>query len=178
MSVFLTILTVIAAIAILLLLIAALTGKDMNIERSIMIDKPVQQVFGHVRLLKNHDNFNMWMMMDPGMKKEYSGTDGQEGFVYSWDSSNHRNVGAGAQKILKIEQDKSINYELRFIRPMQDIAAAAIKTTATTDGKTLVQWSFNNKMKFPMNVMKPIMISMLSKSLDQSLANLKKFAEQ
>lgn len=178
MSIFLVILMVIAAIAIIFLLIAAITGNDMNIERSIIIDKPVKQVFEQVRLLRNHDNFNMWMMMDPGMKKEYHGTDGQEGFVYAWDSTNHRNVGAGAQKILKIEQDKSVLYELRFIRPMQDIAEAAIKTIATTDGKTLVQWSFNSKMKFPMNAMKPIMTGMLSKSLDQSLANLKKFAEQ
>lgn len=173
-----TIVIAIACILAVLLIIAVLGNKQMNIERSIVINKPTDAVFSVIRLLRNHDKFNMWMMMDPDMKKEFRGTDGEVGFVYAWDSANQRNVGAGEQKIISIETNRSIAYELKFIRPMQDIAAVAMLTNSLPDGKTQVTWGFNSTMKFPMNIMKPLMVKMLCKSLDQSLNNLKTLLEQ
>jgi len=173
-----TVVIIIACLLAVILIIAALGNKQMNIERSVVINKPTDEVFSMIRLLRNHDKFNMWMMMDPDMKKEFRGTDGEVGFVYAWDSAIQRNVGAGEQKIISIEANKSIGYELKFIRPMQDIAAVAMQTIAHPDGKTQVIWGFNSTMKFPMNIMKPLMMKMLGKSLDQSLNNLKTLLEQ
>ena len=59
------------------------------------------------------------------MKKNYSGTDGQVGFIYSWDSQN-KNVGAGEQEITGIEEGHKIDFELRFKRPMEQSASSAI----------------------------------------------------
>ncbi|MBL7693110.1 MAG: SRPBCC family protein [Flavipsychrobacter sp.] len=173
-----TIVITIACILAVIFALAALGNKQLNIERSVVINKPTDEVFSVIRLLRNHDKFNMWMMMDPDMKKEFRGTDGEVGFVYAWDSANQRNVGAGEQKIISIETNRSIAYELKFIRPMQDIAAVAMQTNDLPDGKTQVTWGFNSTMKFPMNVMKPLMKKMLGKSLDQSLNNLKTLIEQ
>jgi hypothetical protein len=61
---------------------------------------------------------------------------------------------------------------------MQDIAAVTMYTNPLPDGETQVTWGFNSTMKFPMNVMKPLMKSMLGKSLDKSLNNLKTLLEQ
>ncbi len=173
-----TVIITIACILAVVLIMAALGNKQMNIDRSVVINKPTDEVFSLIRLLRNHDKFNMWMMMDPDMKKEFRGADGEVGFVYAWDSANQRNVGAGEQKIVSIETNRSITYELKFIRPMQDIAAIAMQTKSLPDGKTEVTWGFNSTMKFPMNVMKPLMMKMLGKSLDQSLNNLKSLLEQ
>ncbi|MBE2289293.1 MAG: SRPBCC family protein, partial [Chitinophagaceae bacterium] len=122
-----TVIITIACILALILTIAAFGDKKLNIERSVVINKPTEEVFNTIRLLRNHDHFNMWMMMDPDMKKEFRGNDGEVGFVYAWDSTNQRNVGAGEQKIISIEPNRSISYELKFIRPMQDIAAVAMR---------------------------------------------------
>jgi hypothetical protein len=173
-----TIVIAIACILAFVLIMAALGDKQLNIERCVVIAKPTDEVFGAIRLLRNHDKFNMWMMMDPDMKKEFRGTDGETGFAYAWDSTNQRNVGAGEQKIVSIEPNVSIVYELKFIRPMQDIATVTMYTNPLPDGETQVTWGFNSTMKFPMNVMKPLMKSMLGKSLDKSLNNLKTLLEQ
>ncbi|MBX2906241.1 MAG: SRPBCC family protein [Taibaiella sp.] len=119
MSIVMTILAVIAAVVALFLLVAAVTGKEMKIERSITVNKPVNEVFNFVSHIKNHEQFSVWHMMDPQMKKEYRGTDGQVGFVYAWDSANDKNVGAGKQEITKLIPDQRVEFHLRFLRPMQ-----------------------------------------------------------
>jgi hypothetical protein len=170
-------LLVIGGLLALFFIVALVANKEMNIERSITINKPPRQVFDYIRQVKNHDNFSVWNMMDPDMKKEYRGTDGQEGFVYAWDSSKKKNVGAGEQEIKKISDGKSIEFELRFTRPMQDVAQAKM-TTEDANGGTKVYWGFYSRMKFPMNAMKPLFQNMLDKSLQQGLTNLKNVIEK
>ena len=178
MSVLVIILIIIAAIIVLFLLAAALTSKDLNIEKVVTINRPLPQVFDYVKYVKNHDNFSVWAMMDPEMKKQYTGVDGQPGFVFAWDSAKKKNVGAGEQEIKKISEGKSIDYELRFIRPMQDVAAAKFIFEPAATNQTKVQWGFYSQMKFPMNAMKPMVRNMLSKSLETGLRNLKTVLEK
>lgn len=52
------------------------------------------------------------------MKKGYRGTDGEVGFLSSWDSKNE-NVGKGEQEIMKITPISRLEYELRFFDPFE-----------------------------------------------------------
>ena len=178
MSIVLTIIMIIAGIIVLFLLIAALSGKNMTIAQDIVINKPVDQVFDYLRYVRNHENFNVWMMMDPDMKKEFRGTDGQPGFVYAWDSSKNKSAGAGEQETKKIVPNQSIDMEIRFKRPMEDVAYARLATSAKGSGQTTVQWSFDSKMKFPMNAMMPMFKNMLGKQISAGLTNLKTVLEK
>src|ERR1044072_5204392 len=112
---------IIGGIIVLLLLMGLLTPGAVTIEDTIVINKPVGDVFNYISHIKNQDNFSTWNMMDPDMKKEYSGTDGQVGFVYKWDSNKEKNVGAGEQEIKAIVPNKELDMELRFKRPMEDV---------------------------------------------------------
>ena len=95
---------------IVLVLIAALfIPKGMMAEREIVINKPKQEVFNYIKLLKNQNNYSKWATMDPAMKKEFRGTDGTVGFVSVWDSENG-NVGKGKQEIKKIIEGDRINF--------------------------------------------------------------------
>ena len=172
------IITIIVALIVLLLIIALFMDKNMAIEKTITINKPRQQVFDYVKYVKNHDNFSVWAMMDPEMKKEYRGTDGQEGFVFAWDSVKKKNVGAGEQEIKKVSAPNEIDWELRFFRPMQDVAKAKMITDSVSGNQTKVQWGFYSKMKFPMVLMKPMITGMLGKSLEKGLVNLKGVLER
>jgi hypothetical protein len=178
MSTLVIILIVIGAVIAAVLVTALFTSKEMNIEKTITIDRPLQEVFDYIKFVKNHDNFNVWAMMDPDMKKEYKGTDGQPGFVFAWDSSKKKNVGAGEQEIKKLNEGKSIEHEIRFIRPMQDVAQAKFIFEPVSPGQTKVHWGFHSKMKFPMNVMKPMIQGMLGKNLETGLNNLKTVLEK
>ena len=134
------------------LLTALFVKKEVIVERHIIIDKPSQEVFNYVKLLKNQDLYSKWASMDPAMKKSYAGTDGQVGFVSAWES-NKDDVGKGEQEIVGIEEGKRINYELRFMEPMASTAPAYMATEAIDANHTRVTWGINTKMSYPMNLM-------------------------
>ena len=178
MTVLIIVLIIIIAIVVLFFLVAVFSSKDMAIEKTIVVNKPVQQVFDFVKYVKNHDKFSVWAMMDPDMKREYRGTDGQPGFVFAWDSNKKKNVGAGEQEIKNINEGKSIEHELRFIRPMQSVAKAKFLFEPASANSTKVQWGFYSQMKFPSNAMKPMIQNMLGKQLETGLQNMKNGLEK
>lgn len=179
MSILLTAFTILIGIILLLLIIALLIKKEYTIERAVNINKSKAVVYDYLKLLRNHSNFIKWALIDPNMKKDYTGTDGTVGFVSAWDSEN-KQVGKGEQEIIKIREGERIDYELRFIRPFEGISYASIATVAAGEEQTKVIWVFNGKMKYPTNLMLLFMNleKMLAKDLDEGLANLKNILER
>ncbi|MFY7963683.1 MAG: SRPBCC family protein [Chitinophagaceae bacterium] len=171
-------LLVILAIIILLLIIAAFVKKDMNIVKEITINKSKQEVFAYVKLLKNQDNYSKWGSMDPNMKKTYTGTDGTVGFISAWEGN--KDVGAGEQEILKIDEGSRIDYALRFIKPFKSNADAFMIFEDASNNQTKVKWGFKSKMTYPMNIMLLFISAdeMVGKDFQIGLDNLKKVMEK
>jgi hypothetical protein len=149
----------------------------MKIEKSISIGRSPATVFDYLKYTRNQDNFNVWNMTDPGMKKEYKGTDGTIGFVYGWDSTK-KNVGAGEQETTGMEEGKRIEYALRFFRPMQNTGISAFEISSPGEGTSLVRWIFESPSKFPMSLFSPIFKILLGKDLEKGLGNLKVILEK
>lgn len=152
-------------------------AKQMAIEKTVYIDRNIHEVFNFLKETKNQDKFSVWNMKDPNMKKNYSGTDGTKGFVYSWDSTN-KSVGAGDQEILDLNEDKRIDYELRFKRPMQNTGRSSFVLDKTNENATSVTWTFQSPTKFPMSLFAPIFKNILRKQINNSLQNLKELLEK
>ena len=168
------------AIVIALLLVTALfVKKEYTVERALTINTSKQEVFEYIKLLKNHAEFNVWSMMDPEMKTEYTGTDGTVGFKSAWDSK-HENVGKGEQTIAKITEGERVDFDLHFIKPFEGIAKAYMSTTASAENQTTVKWAFESKMPYPMNLMLVFMNmdNMLGADLEKGLLNLKNNLEK
>jgi phosphopantothenoylcysteine synthetase/decarboxylase len=172
------IISIVIIIAVLLIL-AAVTKKDYTVTRDIVINKPKQEVFDYIKYLKNQDNYSVWAMMDPAMKKDFKGTDGTVGFVSSWNSDNKK-VGQGEQTITGITEGEAFNSEIHFIKPFEGIAEANMITEAITPNQTKVTWTFTSKMAYPMNIMLLFMNmdKMVGDDLGTGLANLKKVLEK
>ncbi len=102
------------------LIMALFIRKDYRIEREIIINKPKPIVFDYLKYLKNQDYYSTWVMMDPQMKKTFTGTDGTVGFIYAGDAN--KKAGKGAQVITNIVEGEKINVEVRFIKPMEGVA--------------------------------------------------------
>jgi hypothetical protein len=149
----------------------------MKIEKSIEINKSSKLVFDYLRVTKNQDNFSVWNMADPGMKKSYQGIDGSVGFIYGWDSTM-KNVGAGEQEITGIVEGKSIDYAIRFFRPMQNTGKTGFQIESLGDERTSVVWIFDSPSKFPMSLFSPVFKIMLGKDLQKGLINLKNTLEK
>lgn len=149
----------------------------MKIDKSIEIRKSSKIVFDYLKTTRNQDNFSVWNMTDPDMKKKYQGSDGTIGFIYSWDSTN-KNVGAGEQEITGIVEGKSIEYSIRFSRPMENTAKTGFKITAGGENLSTVVWSFDSPSKFPMSLLSPLFKIMLGKDIEKGLKNLKQILEK
>lgn len=139
----------------ILLVIALFVSKDMKASREIVINKPSNEVFNFIKMLKNQNQFSKWSKLDPDMKVEYRGTDGTVGFVSAWQGNSE--VGKGEQEIKKIVEGERLETELRFLEPMESKANAVMTTTAIDSAHTKVTWGFESKMAYPFNIMKLFM---------------------
>jgi hypothetical protein len=175
MNILLTIIIVIAGIIALLLIIALIMTKGYKTYREIIINSPGDKVFNYLKHIRNQDNFNKWMMIDPNMKKEFIGTDGTVGFIYAW--NGNKEGGEGEQEIKSISEGKNIEMEIRFVRPFAGIANAIMITEPLSTNQTKVSWSTSSTMKYPINVMLPMIVKMLEKDISTSLTALKNILE-
>jgi uncharacterized protein YndB with AHSA1/START domain len=171
------ILFVIAGIIVLALVVALFVNKEYSVKREITINKPSQEVFDYVKFVKNQEHYNKWVMMDPGMKKDYKGADGTVGFVYAWDSKED-DVGKGEEEIKLLEEGKKVNLEVRFIRPFEGLAVTEMTTEAVSPTQTKVSWGMSGQSAYPMNLMNTVIDGMLGADLEESLKTLKGILEK
>jgi len=179
MNTLLIILLIIGVIIAIILIAAALTPSGYVVEKEIIINRPNQRVFEYIKYLKNQDNYNKWVMVDPNHKKEYRGTDGTPGFVYAWDSDN-KQVGKGELEIKHITEGKRVDLDILFIKPFEGKAAAYLTTEpAGNANQTKVNWVFSGQRNFPMKIMHVVfnLTKMLGRDLNTSLTNLKAVLE-
>ncbi len=176
MNILITILLVVAGIIALLLLIALFMKKEHYVRREIVINAPLQKVFDFLRLLKNQDKFNKQAMADPDRDKEFKGTDGTVGFIIAWNGD--KSVGEGEKEIMNIIEGKSIETEIRFIRPFKATGRAIMETESLSDNQTKIYWSNAGTLKYPINIMIPIMEKNVGKDMEISLSTLKNIFEK
>ncbi|MGV3630285.1 MAG: SRPBCC family protein [Bacteroidota bacterium] len=178
MFIALTVLGIIGCFIALILLVALFTKKAYAIQRDIVINKPVGEVFDYLRHIKNQDMFSKWVMRDPEMKRTFTGNDGEVGFIYAWDSVS-KQAGKGEQEITGIVEGKQIDLVVRFEKPMKAVASTPFFCEALSENQTRVTWGMNSKMSYPMNIMLLLMNmeNLLGKDMDTSLNNLKTILE-
>lgn len=170
------VLLVILIIIAIPLIIAIFVKKEYSVEREVVINKPQQEVFNYIRLVKNQENFSVWAMADPNMKTDLKGTDGTVGFIYAWDGNN--DVGKGEIEIKNIIENERLDMELRFIKPMEGKGDAFISTEAASPTSTKVKWHMQGESSYPMNFMNLFIDGILGSDLQTSLDNLKNVMEK
>jgi uncharacterized membrane protein len=148
--------------------------KEMVINSEIVIDRPKDEVWNYVKLLRNQEDYNTWIRQDPNIKMNYKGTDGTHGFIAAWESRTR--MGDGEQEIIKVDEGESYEAELRFRRHEN---TTHIKTTLdpVENSKTRVSIVMSATPSFPMNLMVHIMKKVLKKDMDKNSANLKRVLE-
>lgn len=159
----------------LLLITAMILPKDFTISVSTTINKPQEVVFDYVKMIKNQENYSVWVMKDPNVKINYTGIDGTVGFKSSWESFDD-NVGVGSQQITKITDDR-IDVDLHFEKPMKGDNKAATIVEALSDNQTKLTSEFYVHSDYPVNLMSFMFKDFVKKDQTQNLANLKKILE-
>jgi Polyketide cyclase / dehydrase and lipid transport len=177
MNILIIILLILAAIIVLFLIIALMVKKDFTIEKQVVINRDKTDVFNYLKLIKNQEYYSVWVMKDPNIKIVYTGTDGTVGFTSSW-ISDDKDVGIGAQEIIRMKEGESMEVEIRFKKPFEATNYARTTVTAGNPGQTTVTNLFYGKSKFPMNVMNLFMDKLIGKDMQQNLQNMKNNLEK
>lgn len=141
----------IAALVALFLIVAALTPRKYTVSVTETINKPKQEVYDYIKILKNQENYSVWVMEDPNSKLTYTGTDGTVGAGQAWDSQNE-NVGAG-NMVISAMTDERIDIDLTFIRPFEGKAKSSNIVKAINENQTSLTTEFYGEDPFPMNFM-------------------------
>ena len=149
---------------------------DFSTERSVEIEKPIDDVFEYIRHLRNQDEYSAWAAMDPNMTQEFRGTDGPVGFVSAWEGEE---TGKGEQEIVEIIEGERIDFKLRFFEPFESEADVYMITDSLSENQTRVTWGLESSMNRPMNLML-LFVNMeeaIGNDYDEGLAKLKEILE-
>jgi hypothetical protein len=175
MNILIIIILIIAGIIALLLIIALLMKREHDVKREIIINAPRQKVFDYLRFLKNQDTFNTGAMAGADREQEFTGTDGTVGYIYAW--KGDKDAGEGEKEIINIVEGESIEMEIRFIKPMVTSARIIMDTKPLSGNETKVYWSNGGTLKYPVNIMIPILEKHVVRDIDTSLSALKNILE-
>jgi hypothetical protein len=179
MTILWIVLSAIGGLIVLVLLLAAVMKKGYSLERTIVVNKGLEDTYHFVSSIETQDSWSKWANLDPDMKKQYIGTDRTVGFISKWDSP-HKNVGSGEQEIKKLIPNERVETEMRFLKPFRSVAQGYFTTNAIDENQTKVAWGFTGNMPYPFNFMLAIMNmeKMLGNDFEEGLANLKKKIEE
>jgi len=176
MNILITIFIVLAGIILLILLIALISKKGYNLQREIIINAPLQKVFDYLKHFKNWDSFNKRATADAEKYTEYKGTDGTVGFIIAWDGN--KKVGKGEKEIMKIEEGKKVETEIRFIKPFALTGYTTMNTEPVSASQTKVIFRNASTLKYPLNFLLLIVEKGIAKDMDESLSLLKNILEE
>lgn len=169
---------ILLGLALLIFILSSIAPRTYQVERSIVIDRPVEEVYDFVSKLRNQDHWVKWNQMDPEMQRTYQGEDGKIGFRSAWESTK-KQVGTGQQTITALEPHKAVYTKLEFFKPFRSESDAYILTERVGESTTDVRWGFTGHMKPPMNVLLLVMNmeKVMGKDFEEGLTNLKSHLE-
>jgi len=172
------ILYIIIGFLAILVLLALIAPKNYQVHRSIVINKPLPEVFQYLKHIKNQDNWSPWKKKDPNMKQEFVGNDGEVGFIAKWDGN--KEVGLGEQEIMNIVENDRLEARLRFFKPWKSESDAVTRVEEVEGEQTKVTWGFSGINKVPANIFMMLynVDKHVGKDFEEGLASLKDILER
>lgn len=164
----------IAAFIVLLLIIAIFIPTTYTVSVSTTIDRPQQEVYDYVKLIKNQEYYSVWVTQDTNIVMTYTGTDGTVGFVAAWVS---KEMGVGEQQITKLDGER-VDVDLRFKEPMEGENKAATIVKAAGANQSTVTSEFYGYNPYPTNIMCFVGKMFIKDAQTQNMANLKAILEK
>lgn len=103
----------IVVVIALIVIISFLLPATVKVERSIVVNAPIEVVYNQVNDFHNWENWSPWMEKDPDMDIVYSGAEKGVGSKYCWEGDPDA-VGKGCLSIVDNKEYESISTLLEF----------------------------------------------------------------
>jgi DNA gyrase inhibitor GyrI len=140
-----------------------------RVEKSVLIEAPVEKVFGVVRDFRQWVPWSPWVIAEPDCALSYA----EDGMSYSWDG---KIIGAGTMTLLEEDAPRSMRYRLNFLRPWKSESVVSF-TFGKEEGGTEVTWSMDGTLPFFMFWMKSMMTTFVEMDYERGLHMLKDYVE-
>ena len=142
-------LLIVGILILLVFIMHLIAPKNYQVERKVIVTTHIDTVFKSLCSLKEQQEWSPWADLDPDMKVDYRGIDGEVGSVTYW--IGNKDVGEGEQEITKINANTDIETELRFLKPFESTSIGFFKLK-NMDNQTEVTWGFRGKNTFPTTI--------------------------
>ena len=141
----------------------------MKIAKSKHIQAPVKNVYEIVSDFHHWPKWSPWLIMEPGVKVSIHA----DGKSYDWEG---KRIGSGNMQVLKEDVNKSITYDLNFVKPWKSHAKVKFEIQPKDNG-TLVSWHMDSSLPIFMFWMKKSMETYVGMDYERGLSLLKDYAE-
>lgn len=142
----------------------------MNVNRSVVIDASPEKIFPFLNDFNHWPSWSPWLIMEPGVKVTVS----DDTKYYEWEGNR---VGSGNMTVLTEDEDKSINYDLTFLKPWKSTAKVGF-VLSPEGNSTKVTWTMDSSLPFFMFWMKKSMEAYVGMDYVRGLVMLKDLVEK
>ncbi len=133
----------VAGLIAILTLVGFFLPRIVMVERSIVINVPVEAVYQQVTNLRNFNSWSPWHNRDPNTRYIFSGGNASVGSTMNW-SSEHPEVGNGSQRIVALNAPHEVEIKLDFGE--DGSADSYFKIDSLAKEKSRVTWGFTTDM--------------------------------
>ena len=166
---------IIVVLAIIIIVGSFLLPKSYSVNRTITINAPDSVIYKNIADYNEFYKWNAWSKMDPQAKVTITGNIAQPGHLYQW---NGEKSGNGQMKINKVEINKMVDMELKFIKPMESVADTRFDIEKETNGNKVI-WTMSGESKGIINKWFCLfMDKMIGKDFEDGLKSLKEKSEK
>ena len=150
---------------------------DFHYERSGVINAAPEKIYPYLSHFKLGSAWSPYEKMDPNMKREFTGTEGEVGSTMAFDGN--REVGAGKLEILSLVPNQAVDIRLTMIKPFAGENLIQYRLTPEAAGGTRFTWTMSGDGGFVGKLMTVLIDceKMMGDQFEKGIANLKAVVE-
>ena len=163
------------------LLVAVLVGawflpSQYTVTRSIVIDKPQNEVFEYVVNFHYWRRWNPWVEMEPDAEYKIEGTIRKADASWSWSGET---IGNGKLTLREVVPHTLIKSDLVFTSPREGAAQDVWEFMPEGQQGTTVVWRNTGELEWPLGRLVGLVVEgqILGPAFEKGLANIKHLAE-
>ncbi len=141
----------------------------VEVERSILIGVPIEEVYATVRDFKSWPQWSPWLCAEPNCQLDFT----SDGTSYQW---NGEVVGAGQMRVTSERANQSIDYELTLTSPIKSVAQVRFLFVPEGD-RTRTTWEMKSKLPLSLFWMKGILSANIGMDYRRGLTMLKDYLQ-
>lgn len=165
---------IILGLILLPLLIALFMPSGYKVEKSILINAPIESVYKKIADLNYYREWNPWQKSEPDSTSSISGEPDTTGHRYSWEG---KKIGIGSLTLVNRSPYDSVHFDLQFIKPFKSQADDSWNFREEAGG-TRVVWRNQGQLPYPVGrLISPSLTKTLNRQFEEGLNNLKSLSE-